>query len=56
MVGSFMPLTLIVGAWGMNVPLPMFPGGEAAQFWWVSGGMIALTAMMLAYFRWGDWI
>ena len=52
----FMPLTLIVGAWGMNVPLPMFPGGEAAQFWWVSGFMVALTAGMLAFFRWMHWI
>ena len=32
----FMPLTLLSGIWGMNVPLPHFPGGEAAQFWWVS--------------------
>ena len=52
----FMPLTLIVGAWGMNVRLPMLPGGEGAQFWWVSGGMIALTVMMLAFFRSRDWI
>jgi magnesium transporter len=52
----FMPLTLIVGAWGMNVPLPMFPGGEAAQFWWVSGFMLALTAGMLGFFRWMTWI
>jgi len=52
----FMPLTLIVGAWGMNVPLPMFPGGEAAQFWWVSGIMLALSGGMLAFFRWMGWI
>jgi len=52
----FMPLTLIVGAWGMNVPLPMFPGGEGAQFWWVSGFMLALTGGMLGFFRWMGWI
>jgi magnesium transporter len=52
----FMPLTLIVGAWGMNVPLPMFPGGEAAQFWWVIGVMLGLSGGMLAFFRWMGWI
>lgn len=52
----FMPLTLIVGAWGMNVRLPMFPGGEGVQFWWVSGFMLALTGGMLGFFRWMRWI
>jgi magnesium transporter len=52
----FMPLTLIVGAWGMNVPLPAFPGGEGAQFWWVTGFMLALTGGMLGFFRWMGWI
>src|SRR6188768_1557151 len=50
----FMPLTLIAGLWGMNVPLPMLPGGESAQFWWVSGFMLALTGGMLTLFRWMD--
>ena len=31
----FMPLTLLAGLWGMNVVLPHFPGGDAAQFWWL---------------------
>ena len=52
----FMPLTLIVGAWGMNVRLPMFPGGEGAQFWWVAGFMLALTGGMLTFFHSKDWI
>jgi len=52
----FMPLTLLTGMWGMNVKLPWLPGGEPAQFWWVTGVMIALTAAMLAYFRARDWI
>jgi magnesium transporter len=52
----FMPLTLISGMWGMNVTLPMLPGGAGAQFWWVSGGMAALTGGMLGFFRWMDWI
>ena len=33
----FMPLTLLTGIYGMNVPLPQFPGGEHAQFWWLFG-------------------
>jgi magnesium transporter len=52
----FMPLTILTGMWGMNVPLPQFPGGEHAQFWWVSGGMVAVSAVMLLLFRFLDWI
>jgi magnesium transporter len=52
----FMPLTLLSGMWGMNVTLPHLPGGDAAQFWWVSGVMVALTAGMLTFFRLKDWI
>ena len=33
----FMPLTLLSGLWGMNVPLPQFPGGDARS----SGGSSA---------------
>src|SRR4030095_13568685 len=35
----FMPLTLMSGLFGMNLLLPRFPGGDAAQFWWVLGLM-----------------
>ena len=52
----FMPLTLLSGMWGMNVTLPHLPGGDAAQFWWVSGVMVAMTTAMLAFFRLKDWI
>ena len=38
----FMPLTLLSGLWGMNIMLPRFPGGDAAQFWWISGIMVAV--------------
>ena len=31
----FMPLAVLTGVYGMNVPLPHFPGGDTAQFWWV---------------------
>lgn len=52
----FMPLTLMSGLWGMNVPLPHFPGGEALQFWWVAGIMLALIVVMLGFFRRMRWI
>ena len=52
----FGPPTLIAGIWGMNVPLPHFPGGEAAQFWWVVAAMVLMIAGMLAAFRRKRWI
>jgi magnesium transporter len=52
----FGPPTLIAGIWGMNVPLPHFPGGEDAQFWWVAAAMVLMIAGMLAAFRRKRWI
>lgn len=52
----FLPLTVLTGMWGMNVPLPVFPGGEHAQFWWLLGMMAAVTVGMLAYFRGRGWV
>jgi len=52
----FMPPTLVAGIWGMNVPLPRLPGGDAAQFWWVLGAMIAMTGGMFMFFRGRRWI
>jgi magnesium transporter len=52
----FLPLTVLSGMWGMNVPLPHFPGGEAAQFWWVLAIMAAIAAVMLAMFRRNRWM
>ena len=52
----FMPLTVLTGMWGMNVPLPAFPGGEGAQFWWVAAGMALLSIGMLWFFRRLGWI
>jgi magnesium transporter len=52
----FMPPALIAGVWGMNVPLPHLPGGEAAQLWWVMGIMVAITTVMLLFFRRRRWI
>jgi magnesium transporter len=52
----FMPLTLLTGLWGINVPLPHFPGGEQMQFWWLSAIMVAMVALMLWFFRRKHWI
>ena len=52
----FLPLTVLTGMWGMNIPLPHFPGGEAVQFWWVAGIMAGISIAMLAMFRRNGWI
>ena len=52
----FMPLTVLTGMWGMNVTLPVLPGGELAQFWWVVGLMVVLAGSMLGYFRRQRWL
>ena len=51
-----MPLTLLAGLYGMNVPLPHFPGSDAAQFWWICGICLAVILVMLAVFRRRRWI
>jgi magnesium transporter len=52
----FLPLTVLTGMYGMNVPLPHMPGGQDYQFWWVVGIMVALSGGMLAFFRSKGWI
>jgi magnesium transporter len=52
----FLPLTVLTGMYGMNVPLPHMPGGQDWQFWWVVGIMLALSGGMLAFFRSKGWI
>ena len=52
----FMPPTLLVGVYGMNVPLPRFPGSDAAQFWWLAGLSAAMMGAMLVLFRRKRWI
>jgi magnesium transporter len=47
----FLPLTVLTGMWGMNLPLPHLPGGDGAQFWWVVSIMVTLSVVMLAMFR-----
>jgi magnesium transporter len=51
----FLPLTVLTGMYGMNVHFPAFPGGEAAQFWWIVGLMVAIAGTMLWYFNRGQY-
>ena len=49
-----LPLTLVASVFGMNVE---FPGeGGPVAFWLILGGMLALLAGMVAYFRSRDWL
>jgi magnesium transporter len=52
----FLPLTVLTGMYGMNVPLPYLPGGASAQFWWILGIMAAIAGGMLVGFRRRGWI
>jgi magnesium transporter len=52
----FLPLTVLTGMWGMNIDLPRFPGSDAAQFWWIGGIMVVISASMLGAFRRQRWI
>lgn len=52
----FIPLSVVVGLYGMNVELPAFPGGQPAQFWWVVVFMAAISAAMIWFFRRRKWL
>jgi magnesium transporter len=52
----FMPLTVLTSMWGMNIPLPAFPGGAGAQFWWVAAIMLGASGGMLWVFRRMGWL
>ena len=52
----FMPLTVLTGVYGMNVPIPHLPGGETLQFWWILVMMTVMSGGMLWYFRRRGWI
>ena len=49
-----LPLTLIASIWGMNVGVP--GEGDPADFWVILGGMLAVLAGMVAYFRKRGWL
>ena len=50
-----MPLTLITGIYGMNVPF--LPGGDGpSSFYIIMGIMLLIALVMLAYFKKRKWI
>ncbi|MPZ19470.1 MAG: magnesium/cobalt transporter CorA [Luteitalea sp.] len=51
----FMPLTVLTGLYGMNVTLPLMPGGDHAQFWWIGGMMGTLGLGMGWWFHRRRW-
>lgn len=52
----FMPLTVLTSLYGMNVKIPMMPGGDSAQFWDVVIMMGAMSAVMIWYFKRRGWL
>ncbi len=52
----FLPLSVVAGLYGMNVPLPQFPGGQGVQFWWILGLMAVMSGGMLWLFHRFRWI
>jgi magnesium transporter len=52
----FLPLTVLTGMWGMNIPLPHFPGSDDMQFLWIAGIMAIISLAMIALFRRNRWI
>jgi magnesium transporter len=51
----FLPLTVLTGMFGMNVDLLRFPGGDAAQFWWIFAVMIAIGSGLYWIFNRAEW-
>ncbi len=49
-----LPLTLIAGLFGMNVPLPL--RDHPVSFWLTLGMMLVISFMMLVYFRYRRWL
>jgi magnesium transporter len=52
----FLPLTVLTGMWGMNIPVPHFFGSPEAQFWWILALMLGISLAMIVVFRRNDWI
>jgi magnesium transporter len=51
-----LPLTLISGIFGMNVPLPGTFERQPYAFEVILGSMVVVMVAMLAFFRWRKWI
>ena len=52
----FLPMTVLTGLYGMNVPLVHFPGGDHLQFWWILGIMGLMSGILFGLFRRSRWL
>jgi magnesium transporter len=52
--GILLPLTLIAGIYGMNLPLPA--SNHPLSFWGVMGAMAGITLLLYAYYRRRKWL
>ncbi len=52
----FMPLTFITSLYGMNVTLPLFGVREPSFFWALVAAMLAISGIMLVFFRRRGWL
>lgn len=52
----FMPLSVLTGVWGMNVHIPLLPGGVEMQFWWIALIMASISGTMLWVFHRLRWL
>ena len=50
-----LPLTLIAGIYGMNVPV-WPPGENPASFWTIMLGMVVVAGGLLLYFKKRKWV
>ncbi len=53
--GIMLPLTLVAGIYGMNLPL-WPPSNHPLSFWGVLVGMVFIAGLMLVYFRRRKWL
>ena len=53
-----LPLTLISSVYGMNIPLPGHDdfNQDSAPFWLIAIFMVAISVVMLWYFRRRHWL
>lgn len=49
-----LPLTLITGLFGMNVPIPHADSAHA--FFWITTGMFVIVGTMVGFFVWRKWL
>ena len=51
-----MPMGVLIGLHGTDVPVVHFPGGERLQFWWIVGMMAAMSGVLVPLFPRSRWL